>query len=171
MPRPRPARRCAGGAVRVDIGHHQPRALFGLGDGEAKIGQRVGLCRSCGLLLIGRGLLVACRQLAEVDLDGLALAVTPHGDITRLAGRVGADQTGEFLSPNTQLERTTVADETSARLLDLLTSATVARFDGSDLMPAPVGTGTFWAGMRSFFGGEQIDAVIDEIQAGWTTGD
>ena len=55
------------------------------------------------------------------------------------------------------------------QLLDLIAAASDVRFDGSDLMPPAVGTGTFWTGMRAFFAGEEVDELVAEIQAGWPT--
>lgn len=44
---------------------------------------------------------------------------------------------------------------------------TVARFDASDLMPATVGSGSFWKGMVNWIDGKPTDAVLAEIQAGY----
>ena len=46
---------------------------------------------------------------------------------------------------------------------DILADATVVRFDGSDLMPGVVGTGTFWTGMVDWVEGEDLDAVLRAI--------
>jgi alpha-glucoside transport system substrate-binding protein len=59
------------------------------------------------------------------------------------------------------------ADPTVSRLLDIVAEAGEIQFDGSDLMPAPVGTGTFWSGMRSFFAGEDLATILPAVQAGW----
>ena len=77
------------------------------------------------------------------------------------------DQTSDFLSPHLDVDRQTVTDATSNRLLDLLAGTPEVRFDGSDLMPPAVGTGTFWTGMRTFFAGDDIGPVLADIQAGW----
>ena len=77
------------------------------------------------------------------------------------------DGTSDFLSPHLGVDPDEITDGTSRRLLDLLLDTKDVRFDGSDLMPPAVGSGTFWTGMRAFFAGEQLDAVLAEIQAGW----
>jgi alpha-glucoside transport system substrate-binding protein len=42
------------------------------------------------------------------------------------------------------------------------------RFDGSDLMPAAIGSGAEWTAMTEWFGqGKSIDAVAKEIDAAW----
>ena len=42
------------------------------------------------------------------------------------------------------------------------------RFDGSDAMPAAVGTGTFWSEMVKLVSGSQdIDTTLNNIEASW----
>ena len=45
--------------------------------------------------------------------------------------------------------------------------STVFRFDGSDLMPASVGAGTFWKGMTDWINGKDTKTVLDYIEASW----
>lgn len=45
--------------------------------------------------------------------------------------------------------------------------ATVFRFDGSDLMPSTVGSGSFWKGMIDWIDGKPTDTVLSDIQAGY----
>ncbi|WP_130493027.1 ABC transporter substrate-binding protein [Motilibacter rhizosphaerae] len=45
--------------------------------------------------------------------------------------------------------------------------ATVFRFDGSDAMPAAVGTGSFWKGMVNWITGASTKSVLDSIEASW----
>jgi alpha-glucoside transport system substrate-binding protein len=47
----------------------------------------------------------------------------------------------------------TYSDGTVRSQGEILLNATTFRFDGSDLMPAVVGQGTFWTGMVDFVGG------------------
>jgi alpha-glucoside transport system substrate-binding protein len=44
---------------------------------------------------------------------------------------------------------------------------TTLRFDASDLMPATVGSGSFWKGMVSWIDGKSTDEVLSDIQAGY----
>lgn len=44
---------------------------------------------------------------------------------------------------------------------------TVFRFDASDLMPASVGSGSFWKGMVSWIDGKPTADVLSDIQAGY----
>jgi alpha-glucoside transport system substrate-binding protein len=44
----------------------------------------------------------------------------------------------------------------------------VFRFDGSDLMPGPVGAGSFWSEMVEWVVGSQDTATtLDNIEASW----
>lgn len=45
--------------------------------------------------------------------------------------------------------------------------STVVRFDASDLMPATVGSGSFWKGMVSWIDGKDTKTVLQDIQAGY----
>jgi alpha-glucoside transport system substrate-binding protein len=46
----------------------------------------------------------------------------------------------------------------------VLYSAKVARFDGSDLMPAKVGAGTFWTEPVKWISGQQdLDTTLNNI--------
>jgi len=50
----------------------------------------------------------------------------------------------------------------------LVTQATSFRFDGSDLMPGEVGSGSFWTGMTDYVSGAAtLDTVLKEIDASW----
>ena len=53
-------------------------------------------------------------------------------------------------------------------LAGLVANATSVRFDGSDLMPGAVGSGSFWKGMTDYFSGAaDLDTVLAEIDASW----
>jgi alpha-glucoside transport system substrate-binding protein len=49
----------------------------------------------------------------------------------------------------------------------ILLNATTARFDGSDMMPGPIGTGAFWSAMVNFVNGETAAQITAEVQAAW----
>ncbi|WP_327633044.1 ABC transporter substrate-binding protein [Kribbella sp. NBC_00482] len=51
---------------------------------------------------------------------------------------------------------------------DVLYKSTAARFDGSDLMPAKVGAGTFWTEPVAWISGkENLDEALKNIDASW----
>ncbi len=45
--------------------------------------------------------------------------------------------------------------------------STTFRFDASDLMPATVGSGSFWKGMVDWIDGKDTETVLSDIQAGY----
>ena len=58
--------------------------------------------------------------------------------------------------------------DASVILTDALAAGT-GRFDASDLMPAEVGSGSFWTGMIEYMqsGPDNVEAVLDDIEASW----
>jgi alpha-glucoside transport system substrate-binding protein len=53
---------------------------------------------------------------------------------------------------------------------EILAAADAFRFDGSDQMPGPVGTGAFWTEMVAWVNGERtLDEALTNIDAAWPT--
>jgi alpha-glucoside transport system substrate-binding protein len=53
-------------------------------------------------------------------------------------------------------------------IAELVTEATSFRFDGSDLMPGEVGSGSFWEHITSYVAGsEDLDTATQAIDATW----
>jgi alpha-glucoside transport system substrate-binding protein len=77
-------------------------------------------------------------------------------------------KTGSFVSPNRRVPLEWYSNYVDRGQAEILQGATTLRFDASDLMPAEVGTGTFWAGMVDWVSGEKpIETVLQEIDASW----
>jgi alpha-glucoside transport system substrate-binding protein len=74
---------------------------------------------------------------------------------------------GNFLSANKQVDLNVYADPISRKQAELLTTAEIIQFDGSDSMPGAVGTGTFWSGMMDFVAGASATDVTDKIEYYW----
>ncbi len=56
-------------------------------------------------------------------------------------------------------------------IAELVQEATSFRFDGSDLMPGEVGSGTFWEQISSYVAGSiDLDTATQEIDASWPKG-
>ncbi|MEV7280562.1 extracellular solute-binding protein [Streptomyces sp. NPDC093111] len=75
---------------------------------------------------------------------------------------------GPFVSANRGVDPANAAtpvDELSIRLLQ--DPRTQFRFDGSDLMPASVGAGTFWKGAVDWIGGASTRQVAGSIERSW----
>jgi alpha-glucoside transport system substrate-binding protein len=74
------------------------------------------------------------------------------------------------ISPNVNTTADCYDDEVVATSAETLLSALregTARFDASDLMPPPVGAGSFWTGMNEWMRGQDISSVLSDIQASW----
>ncbi len=77
-------------------------------------------------------------------------------------------QTGSFLSPHTTFDTSNYPNETVKSIAEIVGSADVFRFDGSDLMPAEVGVGTFWTGMVEWTSGDKTtEEVTTDIENSW----
>jgi alpha-glucoside transport system substrate-binding protein len=59
----------------------------------------------------------------------------------------------------------------SSEVLTESLQAGTGRFDASDLMPAAVGSGSFWTGMVTYMqeGPDSLTGVLDDIEASWPT--
>jgi len=47
---------------------------------------------------------------------------------------------------------------------EMLLSASVSRFDGSDLMPGAIGAGAFWSGVLDYISGVSLDTVLETLE-------
>jgi alpha-glucoside transport system substrate-binding protein len=74
---------------------------------------------------------------------------------------------GGALFPHKDQNLDAYPDALSRSQAELLLNAKVFRFDASDLMPAEVGAGSFWAGMVDLVNGEPVDDVLNDIEASW----
>jgi alpha-glucoside transport system substrate-binding protein len=85
---------------------------------------------------------------------------------------MGGVQASSRISPNVNVGPECYANDiladASVVLTDALTAGT-GRFDASDLMPAEVGSGSFWTGMIDYMRGgpDNVEAVLDEIENSW----
>ncbi|MEA2024352.1 MAG: ABC transporter substrate-binding protein [Actinomycetota bacterium] len=79
---------------------------------------------------------------------------------------------GGFVSPNQSVPLDWYTAYPNDELAAILNGADTFRFDGSDIMPAEVGAGSFWAGMVDWVAanGEGTEAIFQTIEDGWPTG-
>ncbi|MEA2016706.1 MAG: ABC transporter substrate-binding protein [Actinomycetota bacterium] len=71
---------------------------------------------------------------------------------------------GGFISPSKAVDLNAYPDELTRKMAEMVVGAEVFRFDASDLMPAAVGSGSFWTGTLDYVGGEDLDTVLGEIE-------
>lgn len=76
---------------------------------------------------------------------------------------------GGFISPHNEVGIDVYPDEVTQQQAEILANAEIVRFDGSDMMPGVVGTGTFWSGIVDYVGGEDVESVLSNIEASWPT--
>jgi alpha-glucoside transport system substrate-binding protein len=69
------------------------------------------------------------------------------------------------LAINKTVDPSIYPDPITAKAAGMLAEAETFRFDGSDLMPAAVGAGTFWSGVLDYVSGIPLDTVLESIEA------
>jgi alpha-glucoside transport system substrate-binding protein len=76
-------------------------------------------------------------------------------------------QSGSFLSPHKGTPLDWFPSPADLKFAQIVLSADTYRFDGSDLMPGEVGSGSFYRGVTDWVNGADLDAVLQEIDASW----
>ncbi|MEM9563528.1 MAG: ABC transporter substrate-binding protein [Actinomycetota bacterium] len=75
---------------------------------------------------------------------------------------------GGWLSPHVGFDDSIYPTQVERDLFAIGANADVLRFDASDLMPGPVGTGSFWTGTVDWIGGQRsLDEVLVSIDESW----
>jgi len=75
---------------------------------------------------------------------------------------------GNWVSANKGLDRNNVANPIDKLSVSILQDPQVQfRFDGSDLMPAAVGAGTFWKQMVAWINGQDTNTTLTNIENSW----
>jgi alpha-glucoside transport system substrate-binding protein len=85
---------------------------------------------------------------------------------------MGGIQTSSRISPNVDVPSSCYWNDIlkqSAEVLKEGLQAGTARFDASDLMPAAVGSGSFWTGMVKYMqnGPDSLPGVLEDIEKSW----
>ncbi len=78
-------------------------------------------------------------------------------------------ESGGFVSPHNDTPLDWYPTVTDRGIAEILLQATTFRFDASDLMPGPVGAGTFWTEITAFVNDEDanLTQLLDNIDASW----
>ncbi len=74
---------------------------------------------------------------------------------------------GLFVAPQKGVPDDWYPSDTLRGFAAILANADTFRFDGSDLMPGAVGAGSFWTGITDYVSGEDLDTVLQTIDASW----
>jgi alpha-glucoside transport system substrate-binding protein len=75
-------------------------------------------------------------------------------------------ETGKYVSSHRDVPLEWYATPIQLRFAQLMAEAEVYRFDGSDLMPGETGF-QFWQSIIDWVEGEELDAILQEIDASW----
>jgi alpha-glucoside transport system substrate-binding protein len=116
--------------------------------------------RDLGKPILGSGGLIAITVDSPVARAFIEFLKTPFAHEVQIAQ-------GQFLTPHLQANPEAYATDTMRALGEILTSATVFRFDGSDLMPGEIGTSAFWSGMVDYTTGASAEDVAHAVQQRW----
>jgi alpha-glucoside transport system substrate-binding protein len=77
---------------------------------------------------------------------------------------------GGAIAPQKDADLSWYGNDIERKIGQLLSEATAVRFDGSDLMPGQVGSGSFWKEITSYISGsENLDTALKNIDASWPT--
>ena len=75
---------------------------------------------------------------------------------------------GGCVTANKQADPSLLTNPVDKLSAEILTDkAATSRFDGSDLMPGAVGSGTFWKGMTDWITGKDDKTTLDYIEQSW----
>src|SRR5215213_7702157 len=75
---------------------------------------------------------------------------------------------GGAISPHKNAVLSDYTSEIDKKAAEIIANASSARFDGSDLMPGEVGSGSFWKGITDYVSGSaDLDQALTTIQNGW----
>ena len=75
---------------------------------------------------------------------------------------------GNWLTPNTKADTSLITDPLEQQFAQFLANSDVFRFDGSDLMPGAVGSGTFWTDMVEWVtSGKSTAEALKDIDQSW----
>jgi len=80
------------------------------------------------------------------------------------AANIWSNELGE-LSAYVNADPEAFENPITRKAQEMLLSATVSRFDGSDLMPGAIGAGAFWSGVLDYISGISLDTVLETIEA------
>jgi alpha-glucoside transport system substrate-binding protein len=101
----------------------------------------------------------------DSDAAKKAMNILAEADIAN-----GIVPTSSFMSPHKDFDSSLYPSEIQRSMAQVAYDATTWLFDGSDTMPATVGTGSFWREMTAWINGnESLDDALKNIDASWPT--
>jgi len=79
------------------------------------------------------------------------------------AATIWSTELGE-LSANKNADPSIFTNPITKKAQEMLMGATYSRYDGSDMMPAEIGTGAFWSAMLDYVSGVPLDTVLQALE-------
>ncbi|MBE7551227.1 MAG: extracellular solute-binding protein [Anaerolineales bacterium] len=76
-------------------------------------------------------------------------------------------EAGGFISAHKDTPLSWYPTAADLRYAQIVLSANTFRFDGSDLMPGEVGSGSFWQGIADWANGADLETVLQDIDKSW----
>jgi alpha-glucoside transport system substrate-binding protein len=110
--------------------------------------------------------ILASGELAAAFNDRPEVAAFMEFLATPAAGE-GWAELGGFVSPHEEFDESHYISEIDRRVGQVIENAESIRFDGSDLMPPAVGTGTFWQAMTEYIRSGDIDFAVTLVDDSW----
>jgi alpha-glucoside transport system substrate-binding protein len=83
--------------------------------------------------------------------------------ISKEAQEIWVKELGE-LSSNKNTNPALFTNPITHKSWQILSNATISRYDASDMMPGAVGTGSFWSGILDFVSGIPLKRVLETIE-------
>ncbi len=111
--------------------------------------------------MLGGGDLIAAGTDKPETFD--VLAFTGSSEYATALAAAG-DNT---LSPRKDFDTTLFTDPVQKAFADMLKTSDVFRFDGADMMPAAIGSGSFWKEATAWIAGGSTDDMLNNIEASW----
>ncbi|MGY6499593.1 MAG: ABC transporter substrate-binding protein [Acidimicrobiales bacterium] len=87
--------------------------------------------------------------------------------LTMPEAAVGWAEFGGFTSPNQNFDIANYPEGFDQTVAEFIVDADTFRFDASDMMPASVGSGTFWSGMVDYVSGGDLSSILTSIENSW----
>ena len=110
--------------------------------------------------VLGAGTLMAVTKDSPATQKFLEFLLTP------LAHELWMAQSG-FLTAHTGANVDLYSNDALRAQGEILLSADVFGFDGSDLMPGAIGTGAFWTAMVDYVNGASVEEITQNVQDTW----
>ena len=107
-------------------------------------------------------------NVAFADRPEVAAFQTYLSTDTWANNKVASTPAGGWISANKGLDVTQLTNPIDQLAASLLQDPnTVFRFDGSDMMPAAIGSNSFWKQATSWIVGQSTQETVDNIEAAW----